>query len=260
MTIPDWPTQKGYFFFKVQASREDRHGGITFAYFLLPPQLSSDELAMLLDDMLFTKPYPPLFVFLSTPWLEWLEAGQDQSLFVTVALPRSQSVHTFQLILLCLITINTRWPSSPVKQTATWNAFVFSKNKPRIEVAHRRHWSQRSLKLALRGRRHMWQKVNNNAEGHVTFWEQMEFYQNVVLALFRFHHMNYIDFCFCNVCMSRHILSFGSHLVLRKIMMYAGKKPKTNTKKRPRFGLHILATITCFKAFIVYRLTVSLLS
>lgn len=35
-----------------------------------PPHLSSDELAVLLDDMLFGKPYPPLFAFLSSPWFE----------------------------------------------------------------------------------------------------------------------------------------------------------------------------------------------
>lgn len=64
-----------------------------WTYFLLPP--CSPQMN-LLDDMLFGEPCPPLFAFLSSPWLEWLCGYQDQSLsfFFAVAFIRSHCVHT----------------------------------------------------------------------------------------------------------------------------------------------------------------------
>lgn len=67
-----------------------------------PPKFSSNELTLLLDDMLFGKPYPLLFVFLSSPWLELLCGYQDQSLFFFFAVAFYQvMLHAhFQLFLL----------------------------------------------------------------------------------------------------------------------------------------------------------------
>lgn len=43
-----------------------------FFFFHFPPHLSWHELTLVLDDMLFGKPYPPVFAFLSSSCCAWL--------------------------------------------------------------------------------------------------------------------------------------------------------------------------------------------
>lgn len=74
-------------------------------YFLLPPISPQMNL---LDDMLFRKPYPPLFAFLSSPWSEWLCGYQDQSLFFWwLFFIRSYCMYTFGSS--CLLAKQIHW-------------------------------------------------------------------------------------------------------------------------------------------------------
>lgn len=86
----EWRGKKG----KMGSKRENN---------VFPPPPSSPQMN-LLDDMLFRKPYPPLFVFLSSPWSEWLCGYQDQSFFFWWLL---LSGHTFGSS--CLLAKQIHW-------------------------------------------------------------------------------------------------------------------------------------------------------